>query len=208
MGNGHHNGEIHEETIRHHDVAYEHSDLGSRGIYGVLVGFAIFIVFVLLVTWGLLRYFGGFRITPRPAGPASVARYAAVPGGDPALRFPTPVLQPDPVADLNKFRAANEERLNTYGWVNQQAGVVRIPISRAMDLVAQRGLPTRSNAGVPVSQAFGSAPLLGGGVVPLRESSLARGEPQAPSNAPESGAERPQDQSGGQRQKPGIPQER
>ena len=41
-----------------------------------------------------------------------------------------------------------EQTLNSYGWVDQQAGVVRIPIDRAMDLLAQRGLPTRPQAGV------------------------------------------------------------
>jgi hypothetical protein len=38
-----------------------------------------------------------------------------------------------------------------YHWVDQNAGVVQIPIERAMDLLAQRGLPSRSAA---ESQAF------------------------------------------------------
>ena len=41
-----------------------------------------------------------------------------------------------------------EQTLHSYGWVDQQAGVVRIPIDRAMELLAQRGLPTRPQAGV------------------------------------------------------------
>ena len=42
--------------------------------------------------------------------------------------------------------------MHSYGWVDQQAGVVRIPIDRAMELLAQRGLPTRPQAGaVPPS---------------------------------------------------------
>jgi hypothetical protein len=45
-----------------------------------------------------------------------------------------------------------EKTLHSYGWVDQRAGVVRIPIDRAMELVAQRGLPTRPQAGaVPPS---------------------------------------------------------
>jgi hypothetical protein len=40
------------------------------------------------------------------------------------------------------------QRLNSYGWVDQQAGIARIPIDRAMALLAQRGLPTRPQAGV------------------------------------------------------------
>ncbi len=43
--------------------------------------------------------------------------------------------------------------MHSYGWVDQPAGVVRIPIDRAMELLAQRGLPTRPQAGtVPPSE--------------------------------------------------------
>jgi len=42
--------------------------------------------------------------------------------------------------------------LNSYDWIDQKAGTVRIPIDRAMQLLAQRGLPTRPQAGaVPTS---------------------------------------------------------
>jgi len=45
-----------------------------------------------------------------------------------------------------------EQTLNSYGWVDQNAGVVHIPIAEAMKLVAQRGLPTRPAVGtVPLS---------------------------------------------------------
>ena len=30
--------------------------------------------------------------------------------------------------------------LHSYGWVDQQAGIVRIPIDRAMTLLTERGL--------------------------------------------------------------------
>jgi hypothetical protein len=33
--------------------------------------------------------------------------------------------------------------LQSYGWIDQQKGVVRIPIERAMELTAERGLPVR-----------------------------------------------------------------
>jgi hypothetical protein len=35
-------------------------------------------------------------------------------------------------------------RLSSYGWVDREAGIVRIPIDRAMDLLAERGLPARA----------------------------------------------------------------
>jgi hypothetical protein len=54
--------------------------------------------------------------------------------------------------EINDFRLQEEKTLNSYGWVDKQAGVARIPIDRAMELLAQRGLPTRPQAGaVPPS---------------------------------------------------------
>ncbi len=158
-----------------------------------------------------MHYFGNYRITGAPSGPVNIARMAVVPKGDPALRFPTPVLQPDPVADLNKFKAGEQELLNEYGWVNQQSGVLRIPISRAIDLIAERGLPTRPDAGVPVSRSFGSAPLLGGGVAPLPGNSPARVEVSSPNYMlpASSGARQQQSQPSGSKGKQSPhPQER
>ena len=45
--------------------------------------------------------------------------------------------------ELAEFRLRQAKLLSSYGWVDREAGVVRIPIDRAMDLVAERGLPTR-----------------------------------------------------------------
>ena len=56
--------------------------------------------------------------------------------------FPTPRLQTDDgnqdVADLH---AREDLLLDNYSWVDQSKGKVRIPIERAMELIAQRGLP-------------------------------------------------------------------
>ena len=58
-----------------------------------------------------------------------------------------PVLQVSPPRDLEKFRAEEEQQLNTYGWVNQSSGVVHIPIRAAMDLLLKKGLAVRQTAG-------------------------------------------------------------
>lgn len=54
---------------------------------------------------------------------------------------PAPRLQTDPEADWQELQATEQALLHTYGWADKAAGKVRIPIDRAMDLVAQRGLP-------------------------------------------------------------------
>ena len=64
-------------------------------------------------------------------------------------QFPEPRLQVAPPVDLAALRAREDAELNGYGWVDRGAGVVRIPIGRAMDLVAQRGLPVRGQPNAP-----------------------------------------------------------
>jgi hypothetical protein len=56
---------------------------------------------------------------------------------------PEPRLQTNPRQDLADLRAKEDETLNSYGWVDRNAGVVRIPIDEAITLTLQRGLPAR-----------------------------------------------------------------
>ena len=67
------------------------------------------------------------------------------------ISAPEPKLQGDPASDLTRFRAHEDKTLTSYGWVDRAAGIVRIPIERAMELIAERGLPA--------TQATGKTPL-------------------------------------------------
>jgi hypothetical protein len=40
--------------------------------------------------------------------------------------------------ELTTLRAREEAILNSYGWVNQEAEIVRIPIDRAIDLFVEQ----------------------------------------------------------------------
>lgn len=58
--------------------------------------------------------------------------------------------QPNQVSpyDMSEWPALREEQnqqLTQYGWINQENGVVRIPIDRAKDLLVERSLPTTAN---------------------------------------------------------------
>ncbi len=75
---------------------------------------------------------------------------------------PAVALQDDPNGDMRRFRAQEEAVLSSYAWVDREAGVARIPVSRAIDLVAEQGLP----APAPGPEALPSAPAVpatGGG---------------------------------------------
>jgi len=51
------------------------------------------------------------------------------------------VLQANPAVDMQRFREQEQRKVSTYGWVDERRGIVRIPVERAMEMVAQRGLP-------------------------------------------------------------------
>lgn len=59
-----------------------------------------------------------------------------------------PRLQSQPAAELQKFREAENQRLTTYRWIDQEHGVVQIPIERAIELLAVRGLPEPKGSGI------------------------------------------------------------
>ncbi len=150
-------GEVHLEEVRHPETMYDRSDLSARGIVGFLIGLALTIFFIQVVMWGFLRYFTRGQVSPPPPSAAIVTpENQTGKVGEPTTRFPAPQLQPDPVADLNKFSIALEEQLDTYGWVDQKAGIVHIPIERAIDIVAQQGLPVRPQPVLPPRADFGS----------------------------------------------------
>ncbi len=75
---------------------------------------------------------------------------------------PEPRLLPQPWRKMSELRAAGEQQLGTYGWVDRPNRTVRIPIDHAMDLLIQRGLPQRPD-GLEVAppEAADSAPKTG-----------------------------------------------
>jgi hypothetical protein len=66
--------------------------------------------------------------------------------------FPQPRLEINERTEIRDFRLEEEQQLHSYGWVDQPAGTVHIPIDQAMQLIAARGLPTTPKTGtVPPS---------------------------------------------------------
>jgi hypothetical protein len=115
-------------------VGYEKRDANAKWLFGIVLFLAICGLIMHLVLAGVL---GRMEKTP-----ASADRWS---GANPiSAKPPPPNLQISSTADLKAFRAREERDLNTYGWVDKNAGIVRVPIARAMELVLQRGLPTRT----------------------------------------------------------------
>jgi len=116
---------------------YEKSDLRSRPIvvFGVILGAMVALAFV--AAYGMIHVLGWWE-RPRLETPASPLATRAIP--------PEPRLQVEAPKDLKSLRAAEQEVLTTYAWVSKEAGIARIPIERAMQLVLERGLPPAGGA--------------------------------------------------------------
>lgn len=70
--------------------------------------------------------------------------------------FPTPRLQTDDGAqDLVDLHRREDLLLDHYSWINESQGTVRIPIQRAMELIAQQGLPIETQTGPKYPLMFG-----------------------------------------------------
>jgi hypothetical protein len=124
---------------------YETTDISVTGIAWLGAGFLVLAIVGVGVLWVAFNFLASLLAPTAPTSP--LATIPQVPPG--------PNLQVSPPTDMQRLLAREQSLLTQYAWVNQQQGVVRIPIDQAMKLILQRGLPTRPNAGLPVTDPGG-----------------------------------------------------
>jgi hypothetical protein len=143
------------EPTKHGQEGFERQDLSAQGVYAFLISLALGGVLVYFVIWGLYQFMDSRQSAQQPpqsplVKPLTTDTRIVSPGE--ITKFPQPRLERNERIEINDFRLKEEQALNSYGWIDQKNGVVRIPIERAMQLLAQRGLPTAPKAGtVPAS---------------------------------------------------------
>jgi hypothetical protein len=141
---------------------YERRDIGVGGVLYFMAGLAVAGLLIHFVIAGLYRYLEKHSdaqqkaVSPLVTNPVRDTRtlppeFKTDSEGTDYQKylqknFPTPQLEIDERTQLDKIRLSEENTLNTYDYVDKDAGTVRIPIDRAMDLLVQRGLPTRSQS--------------------------------------------------------------
>ena len=126
--------DFHRDSVNPEEAGYEPSDLNARyvGLFGI--GLALVLIVAVVVVSLLLQYKTAQHArhdTPIP----QLARERETPPGT--------RLQVDAQNEMRQMRAAEDTMLNSYGWVDKDAGVVRIPVDRAMEILANKGLPAR-----------------------------------------------------------------
>jgi hypothetical protein len=118
-------------------VHHETSDVDVAAVFGFGLGLTISAVVISVIVWGLFVYFSGRAVRRGATGDRRTAtQETRLP--------PEPRLQTNPRGDLGALRDAEDRALTTYGWVDRNTGVVRIPIEQALKLTAERGLPSRA----------------------------------------------------------------
>jgi hypothetical protein len=129
---------------------YERSDIGVAGVFYFLAGLAVFGALAYLaaagVYWYLDKRSAAEQVPVSPLVTNAPADTRHISRDYPQGTFPNPKLEEDERGQLNGIRLKEEQTLSTYDYIDQKTGTVRIPIDRAMDLIAQRGLPVRNQA--------------------------------------------------------------
>ncbi|MGA7237592.1 MAG: hypothetical protein WBY44_18045 [Bryobacteraceae bacterium] len=134
---------------------HEHRDINVFALGKFAIGLIIVTIFCVGLVAGVFQY-----LLHREGGiPASRME---TPAQDARQLPPEPRLEETPNLDLQEMRAAEQKIQTSYGWLDQSAGIVRLPIDRAMDLVVQRGLPARAQSGVQSVAASVSVPTASG----------------------------------------------
>ena len=129
--------DVHGERSDPVEIGHELSDIRPRYIALFGIGLAVVLGAVVILTFLLMYYKAAQherRDTPLPR--LARERQAMV----------QPRLQVDAHNELREMRAAEDRMLQSYGWVDRDAGIVRIPVDRAMEILAYKGLPTRPQA--------------------------------------------------------------
>jgi hypothetical protein len=133
-----------DRELEHLRVGHEQKDVNAIAVTKFGIGLSLIIILSLFGLWGLFHYFAQVEeVSPGAAGSVPLEQVSI-----PKMP-PEPRLQSTPKMDLSDMRAAEDQLLHHYSWVDRDKGVVRLPIDRAMDILAQRGLPSRPAEGQP-----------------------------------------------------------
>jgi hypothetical protein len=136
-GNGGHGGKG--------GFGYERRDMSVRVIAISLAILAVFVIISVVAMKGYLNAL--WKPDRQQQEPPWRTDVESVPVG--------PRLTTTPDMGLKELLAAEDSVLTSYGWVHPDSGIVRIPIDRAIAILAERGLPSRAGGGAGASSPTG-----------------------------------------------------
>ncbi|TMA93651.1 MAG: hypothetical protein E6J74_17620 [Deltaproteobacteria bacterium] len=126
--------DLHREPRTDLQASYELSDLRPGYIAFFGIGLSVVLVISVVIASLIVHYKTVQHARQDTPIPRLAQEREATPG---------PRLQVDAHSELRQMRAAEDAALNNYGWVDKNAGIVRIPVDQAMEVLAKKGLPAR-----------------------------------------------------------------
>lgn len=126
--------EKHEKPAGLPETAIGDHDVETRSLYRFMGFLFVMILVSMAVTWGLSVLLKKELVSSDPPpSPLAEANATHLP--------PAPRLETSPPKDLAELRAREDEVLNGWNWADKEKGLVRIPVSRAAEIIAEKGLP-------------------------------------------------------------------
>ena len=114
---------------------HENRDINVRAVMGL----GLLLLVGTVASMGLMKWM--FDSLDSRENRIQLAPASEISTQGPATAADQPRFVMFPARNLREFRQAEESYLTSYGWVDREGGVARIPVDRAMDLLVESGLP-------------------------------------------------------------------
>jgi hypothetical protein len=124
-------------------VSHERRDVNVFQITAFGIGLLLSCIVVVFAMWAMFDFLFAREEAKNATNPAAAMMK------EQNQSPPEPRLQAQPRIELRDLHADEDAILNSYGWIDPNKGIVRIPIDQAIDIVAQKGLPSKPS---PVGQ--------------------------------------------------------
>lgn len=113
------------------------TELNFKAIFGFVIALLVLLAVSFAIVWGVYSWHRA-RLVRQDAPPPVLpeARVRSAPPG--------PLLQDDPEKDLSAFRAREDAVLAGWSWADASRTRARVPVERALEIVAAKGFPPRT----------------------------------------------------------------
>ena len=132
-------------------VSHERKDVNVFQITAFGIALLFGCIVVVFAMWAMFDFLYNRESAKNPPSPAGMlAERPNLP--------PAPRLQATPKIELRELREDENKILTTYGWLDQSKGIVRVPIDVAIDIVAQKGLPSKPSQAGAANDGYRTIP--------------------------------------------------
>ncbi len=123
-----------EHTVHHspNGAGHEQSEVSVRLIVVSLAFLAVATAIVFVLVIGIFRYFY-----------SSYSTAESIKLSQPVIP-PEPRIEVAPYEQLQQLRVKEDHILNSYAYVDKASGVVRVPIDKAIDMLAAKGVASHN----------------------------------------------------------------